>query len=264
SSGLRRFFRYAMFIYSFYLCYSLSLYPFTEHYAQPYFFSCLIRQVANAARNYEILHERDDEDNERPDKRRLVIGISRPLSRVVTGATVIITTVMDQTGEVVVTTTAAATTTNLAVTTGIPVMGVTRETGVISPTDLPILFERDESHQYPSLLASFYYMHTRKGVWLHEEARLQYEEMIKLRDLGANTPTRVPYTEEEILAKVIKGKHRSHIAGRGRQVASAGKTKTDPRMAELLSQVGSRSEMGSGSGIVGESGEGGTDSGDDD
>nr|GEZ04071.1 hypothetical protein [Tanacetum cinerariifolium] len=44
SSGLRRFFRCAMFIYSFDLCYSLSLYPFTERYAQPYFFSCLIRQ----------------------------------------------------------------------------------------------------------------------------------------------------------------------------------------------------------------------------
>nr|GEY03827.1 hypothetical protein [Tanacetum cinerariifolium] len=45
SLGLRRFFRYAIFIYSFYLCYVLSLYPFTERYAQPYFFSCLIRQV---------------------------------------------------------------------------------------------------------------------------------------------------------------------------------------------------------------------------
>nr|GEU57415.1 hypothetical protein [Tanacetum cinerariifolium] len=44
SSGLRRFFRYAMFIYSFYLCYALPLYLFTERYAQPYFFSCLIRQ----------------------------------------------------------------------------------------------------------------------------------------------------------------------------------------------------------------------------
>nr|GFD32531.1 hypothetical protein [Tanacetum cinerariifolium] len=31
------------------------------------------------------------------------------------------------------------TTTTLAVTTGIPVMDVTKETGVISPTDLPIL-----------------------------------------------------------------------------------------------------------------------------
>nr|GFB05690.1 zinc finger, CCHC-type, retrotransposon Gag domain protein [Tanacetum cinerariifolium] len=40
-------------------------------------------------------------------------------------------------GKVVVTTT-AATTTTLATTTGISVMGVTRETGVSSPTDLPI------------------------------------------------------------------------------------------------------------------------------
>nr|GEZ58943.1 hypothetical protein [Tanacetum cinerariifolium] len=126
---LQRFFRCAMFIYSFYLGYSLSLYPFTERYAQSYFCSCLIRQnalqtllpqirveiseefrtssgpsnsggnpipaknfqwglrkytlnhlmcmpftdvaqVANAARNYEILHERDDDDAERPDKRQ--------------------------------------------------------------------------------------------------------------------------------------------------------------------------------------------------
>nr|GFC91786.1 zinc finger, CCHC-type, retrotransposon Gag domain protein [Tanacetum cinerariifolium] len=89
-----------------------------------------VAQVANAARNYEILHERDNDDTERPDKRRVVIGISRPLSRVVTGTTILLTTVMDQTGEVVVTTTAVETTTTLAVTTGIPVIGVTRETGV--------------------------------------------------------------------------------------------------------------------------------------
>nr|GEW97924.1 hypothetical protein [Tanacetum cinerariifolium] len=98
-----------------------------------------VAQVANAARNYEILHERDDDDTERPDKRGVVIGTSRPLSRVVTGVTVKITTVMDLTGVVATTTTAAATTTTLTVTTGIPVMDVTRETGVISPTDLPIL-----------------------------------------------------------------------------------------------------------------------------
>nr|GEX67098.1 hypothetical protein [Tanacetum cinerariifolium] len=29
-----------------------------------------VAQVANAARNYEILHERDDDDTERPDKRK--------------------------------------------------------------------------------------------------------------------------------------------------------------------------------------------------
>nr|GEW86509.1 hypothetical protein [Tanacetum cinerariifolium] len=34
------FFRYTMFLYSCYLCYVMSLYPFTERYAQPYFFSC--------------------------------------------------------------------------------------------------------------------------------------------------------------------------------------------------------------------------------
>nr|GFD26764.1 hypothetical protein [Tanacetum cinerariifolium] len=45
-------------------------------------------------------------------------------------------TIMDQTGEAVVTTIAAATTTTLETTT---VMGMTRETGVSSPTDLSIL-----------------------------------------------------------------------------------------------------------------------------
>nr|GFB34469.1 hypothetical protein [Tanacetum cinerariifolium] len=36
-----------------------------------------VAQVANAARNYKILHERDDDGAERPDKRRVVIGINR-------------------------------------------------------------------------------------------------------------------------------------------------------------------------------------------
>nr|GFB69793.1 hypothetical protein [Tanacetum cinerariifolium] len=100
-----------------------------------------VAQVANAARNYEILHERDDDDAERPDK-RVVIGITRPLNRVVTGTTVIIMTVMDQTGEAVVITTEATTTTTLATTTGVPIMGVTRETEVSSPTDLSILADK--------------------------------------------------------------------------------------------------------------------------
>nr|GFC06367.1 hypothetical protein [Tanacetum cinerariifolium] len=33
-----------------------------------------VAQVANAARNYEILHERDDDDAERPDKRNFGNG----------------------------------------------------------------------------------------------------------------------------------------------------------------------------------------------
>nr|GFB51063.1 hypothetical protein [Tanacetum cinerariifolium] len=51
---LQRFFRCAMFIYSLYLCYSLSLYPFTERYAQPYFFSCLIRQMVNTRTDADL------------------------------------------------------------------------------------------------------------------------------------------------------------------------------------------------------------------
>nr|GEV80221.1 retrotransposon protein, putative, Ty3-gypsy subclass [Tanacetum cinerariifolium] len=55
SSGLRHFFCYAMFIYSLYLCYVLSLHPFTERYAQPYFFSCLIRQIISALQARTLL-----------------------------------------------------------------------------------------------------------------------------------------------------------------------------------------------------------------
>nr|GEW11690.1 hypothetical protein [Tanacetum cinerariifolium] len=36
------------------LCYSLSLYPFIERYAQPYFFSCLIRQMVNTRTDVEL------------------------------------------------------------------------------------------------------------------------------------------------------------------------------------------------------------------
>nr|GFB24049.1 putative reverse transcriptase domain-containing protein [Tanacetum cinerariifolium] len=57
---------------------------------------------------------------------------------------------MDQTGEVVVTTTAVATTTTLAVTTGVPVMDVTRGRGVSSPTDMSILSRGPfEGYSYP-------------------------------------------------------------------------------------------------------------------
>nr|GFA74031.1 hypothetical protein [Tanacetum cinerariifolium] len=40
-----------------------------------------VAQVANAARNYEILHERDDDDTERPDKRQKSGDRHRPTSQ---------------------------------------------------------------------------------------------------------------------------------------------------------------------------------------
>nr|GFB39733.1 hypothetical protein [Tanacetum cinerariifolium] len=36
------------------LCYTLSLYPFTERYAQPYFISCPIRQMVNTRIDAEL------------------------------------------------------------------------------------------------------------------------------------------------------------------------------------------------------------------
>nr|GFB70406.1 zinc finger, CCHC-type, retrotransposon Gag domain protein [Tanacetum cinerariifolium] len=82
-----------------------------------------VAQVANAARNYEILHERDDQDSERPDKRQRSGDRHQPTSQQSShrshgqnndrhGS--------DRRG-------------------GIPATDVTKETGVISPTDLPIL-----------------------------------------------------------------------------------------------------------------------------
>nr|GEV03389.1 reverse transcriptase domain-containing protein [Tanacetum cinerariifolium] len=52
SSGLRRFFRYAML--SIHSIYVMSLYPFTERYAQPYFFSCFIRQMVNTRTDADL------------------------------------------------------------------------------------------------------------------------------------------------------------------------------------------------------------------
>nr|GEX38315.1 putative reverse transcriptase domain-containing protein [Tanacetum cinerariifolium] len=75
-------------------------------------------------------------------------------------------------------------------------------------------------------------------------SRVKAEEMRKLRDLGADTPTGVPYTEDQILDMLMKGKQRGHIPRRGKQ-----------------------SEIGSSSGTMGESGdddEGDEDAGGDD
>ncbi|GJU48188.1 hypothetical protein Tco_1217743 [Tanacetum coccineum] len=49
------------------------------------------------------------------------------------------------------------------------------------------------------------------------------EEMIRLRDLGANMPTGMPYTEEQIMAMVRKGKQRGHIPGVDRVLVGQGR-----------------------------------------
>nr|GEW88941.1 hypothetical protein [Tanacetum cinerariifolium] len=78
--------------------------------------------VANATRNYEIIHERDDEDTERPDKRQRSGDRHQPTSQQSSHRSH--GHHNDHHGSDM---------------RGIPVIDVTRETGVISPTDLPIL-----------------------------------------------------------------------------------------------------------------------------
>nr|GFA46320.1 hypothetical protein [Tanacetum cinerariifolium] len=95
-----------------------------------------VAQVANAAHNYEILHERDDDDTERPDKRQKSGDRHQPTSQQSShrshghnndhrGS--------DRRGG---SDNHCSSNNNYS---GILVMDGTRETGVISPTDLPIL-----------------------------------------------------------------------------------------------------------------------------
>ncbi|GJR41458.1 hypothetical protein Tco_1217142 [Tanacetum coccineum] len=107
--------------------------------------------------------------------------------------------------------------------------------------------ESSETHEYPSLISTFFDTHTYDGVFAQDNARIQYEEMLRLRDLGANTPSGVPYTKEEILALVRKGKQRGYIPGVGRVLTGKGKTAifanqprgtyTDAKIDEMLTST---------------------------
>nr|GEY05761.1 hypothetical protein [Tanacetum cinerariifolium] len=152
--------------------------------------------------------------------------------------------------------------------------------------------ESFETQECPSLIQNYFDTHTVDGVFAQDEARVQYEEMIRLRDLGANTSTGVPYTEDQIMAMVRRGKQWGHIpgvskvlAGQGRDAISINEPRcthtnadvdevnednkrlrkelamlrtiirSDDRMSQLLTQLESEHEIGSDS----ESGRGGDD-----
>ncbi|GKA51673.1 hypothetical protein Tco_0744869 [Tanacetum coccineum] len=132
---------------------------------------------------------------------------------------------------------------------------------------------------------------------MQDDARIQYEEMLTLKDLGANMPTGVPDTEDQIMAMVCRGKQRGHIPGVGRVLAGQGRdvisineprcthndayvdevkvenkrlrkelnmlrtvVSSDDQMSQLLMQLESQLEIGGGSGSGGgEDDEPGTD-----
>nr|GEZ08938.1 protein longifolia 1-like [Tanacetum cinerariifolium] len=75
--------------------------------------------------------------------------------------------------------------------------------------------ETSATREYPSLIYTLFMTYTVGGVFLDPEDKALYDEMLRLQGLGSNTPTGVPYTEDEIMAIVRGGKQRGHILGVG-------------------------------------------------
>ncbi|GKE90200.1 hypothetical protein Tco_1567675, partial [Tanacetum coccineum] len=98
------------------------------------------------------------------------------------------------------------------------------------------------TREYPSLIHTFFLTHTVGGVLLNPEDKALYDEMLRLHSLGSNTPTGVPYTEDEIMAIVREGKQWGHIPGVGRVL---------PGQGTMLNKLESQSEYGGGSGSGG-------------
>ncbi|GJS76768.1 hypothetical protein Tco_0726649 [Tanacetum coccineum] len=78
------------------------------------------------------------------------------------------------------------------------------------------VMETSATREYPSLIHTFFLTHTVGGVFLNPEDKALYDEMLRLQGLGSNTPTGVPYTEDEIMAIVHGGKQTDAIPGVGR------------------------------------------------
>nr|GEU49680.1 zinc finger, CCHC-type [Tanacetum cinerariifolium] len=83
--------------------------------------------------------------------------------------------------------------------------------------------ESSDTREYLSLIQTYFDTHTVDGVFLRDEERIIYEEMLRLKDLGPNTPTGVPYTDDEVMTMVRQGKQRWHILGVGRVLAEQGR-----------------------------------------
>ncbi|GJS49186.1 hypothetical protein Tco_0599307 [Tanacetum coccineum] len=90
--------------------------------------------------------------------------------------------------------------------------------------------------------------------------RAIYEEMVRLRALGSNTESGVPYTDEEINAMARKGKQRGHLPGVGRVLPGRARDvnlmmklfRSDDKFSQMLTQYESTPEFGSGSGGCGD------------
>ncbi|GJY42074.1 hypothetical protein Tco_0429344 [Tanacetum coccineum] len=92
------------------------------------------------------------------------------------------------------------------------------------------VMETSATREYPSLIHTFFLTHTVGGVFLNPEDKALY-------GLGSNTPTGVPYTEDEIMAIVRGGKQRGHIPGVGRVLPGQGTVIPPPSQSTHSSDV---------------------------
>ncbi|GKA03847.1 hypothetical protein Tco_0676628 [Tanacetum coccineum] len=106
--------------------------------------------------------------------------------------------------------------------------------------------ESSKTREYPSLIQTYFDTHTVDGVFAQDEARLQYEEMLRLRDLGANTPT--GFWGDEAGTSSLS-------TSLDARTPTSMSMRSDDRMSQLLTQLESQHEVGGGS----ESGGGGDD-----
>ncbi|GKE56183.1 hypothetical protein Tco_1495368, partial [Tanacetum coccineum] len=113
------------------------------------------------------------------------------------------------------------------------------------------------TREYLSLIHTFFVTHTVGGVFVRDEDRALYNEMLRLQSLGSNTETGVPYTEEEIIAIIRKGKQTGGCPPSPQSIV-------DP--TDMLDQFQSSPEFGgaSGSGGCGDGESGGDEDGDED
>ncbi|GJW56256.1 putative reverse transcriptase domain-containing protein [Tanacetum coccineum] len=122
------------------------------------------------------------------------------------------------------------------------------------------MMESSETREYLSLIDTFFVTHTINGVFIRDEDRAIYEEMLRQRALGSNTESGVPYTDEEINALARKGKQRGHLPGVGRVLPGRARDvnlmmklfRNDDKFSQMLNQYESTPEFGSSSGGCGD------------
>ncbi|GKB43372.1 hypothetical protein Tco_0888314 [Tanacetum coccineum] len=119
--------------------------------------------------------------------------------------------------------------------------------------------ESSATREYSSLIQTFFMTHTVGGVFLRDEDRALYEEMLRLQGLGSNTSSGVPYTEDEIIPPSPPCTHSSDVVELKKSNKRLTKQvnmfmnlfRSDDKMSQMLTQLESQPEFGSASGSGG-------------